>query len=328
MHSYHQMMSHRYGRSTAKCARVFLCLLLMIAAIAPCMAENDAAPYSYEWFMQPDDSVPTKSCVYIHTSSSVPAQLMFDPAYDAQYVWKLHFIMEEGTGIPFTIEKLTEVTFGQDHVVLAANEYIGEEVNMLLPQNTVKIDYQLGYNIDIIPGGGETALGVAIEGTDALGNALTFTCCVPLSYEVSPVLTRAHFAAGAAQEEGKPYISITTEENPIPQIYNPVFNGDYGWEYFYTIENVTDEPFTVSRIVEAYLIGEDVVFSAEYTQEQFEEWDFSPELVKGNAFTGGSGANTQQGFDELGLLAEGVDKDGNEIVFAALIPFSKERPQE
>ena len=306
--------------------RMFVVICLLLSLTVACTAQ-EAAPYSYEWFMQPDDSAPTQACVRVFSHNS-PALLTNDHAFDAEYVRKIQMIIQETAGIPFTIDKVTEVTFGVDNVVLAANDYIGDEVLMLMPSRTVTKDYSLGFLVHMILSSGETAFGVAVEGKDERGNALTFTGLVPLSYEVNEVLTRTHFTCGAAQEAGKPFIAITTAESPIPQVYNPVFAGDYGWDYFYSIENVTDEPFTVSRIVEAFLIGENVVHFTEYGTAQFDDWGVSREFVTGDPFCGGSGANVQQGFDELGLLVEGTDKDGNALTFAALIPFSKERPQE
>ena len=303
-----------------------LACLMSLSPVSCCAQEAAPAAYTYDWFLQPDDSVPTKACVYIHPNES-PVRLTNDPAFEAEYVWKPHFILEEVTGIPFTIEKITEVLFGTDHALLNSDDFRGEEILMLLPTQTVEAGNSLGFSVNVIPGSGETAFALAIEGTDARGNALTFTCLVPFSYEVNETLTRAHFDIEQVQEEGKPYISITTEENPIPQIYEPAFAGDYGWQYFYSIENVTDEPFTVSRIVEAFVIGENVVYMSEYGPKEFEQWGFPREFVPGAPFCGGSGANTQQGFEYLGLRVEGVDKDGNECVFAELIPFSQERPQ-
>jgi len=320
MHFFHHVPAARFT-----CAMAMICLLVLMTSAA--LADSSPDRYSYDWFMQPDDSMPTKSCVYV-SSREYPVLLMEDPSFESQYVWKVHFLIEEVTGIPFAIEKVTEVTFGAENAVLQANDYVGEEILMLLPCATAEAGNTLGFSVNIIPGGGETGFAIAVEGTDALGNALTFTSYVPLSYEVSDVITRAHFTCVEAQEEGKPYISIYTEQDPIPQIYNPAFAGDYGWEYFYTIVNDTDEPFTLTRILEAYIIGDAAVHVFEYGVEQFEEWGFPTAMTKDNPFCGGSGANAQQGFEYLGLRAEGVDKDGNEMVFTALIPFSQERPQQ
>ena len=308
-------------------AIVSLIACLMPLSAVSCFAQAEApAPYTYDWFLQPDDSAPTKACVFVYPNAS-PALLSNDPTFDAQYVWKLHFILEEVTGIPFTIEKITEVVFGAENAVLTENDYYGEEILMLLPLQTVEAGNNIGFDVGVIPGGGETAFAVAFEGTDARGNALTFTCFVPLSYQVNETLTRAHFDIEQEQADGKPYISITAEENPIPQIYEPAFAGNYGWQYFYSIENVTDEQFIASRIVEAFIVGESVVYMTEYDSQQLDEWGVR-EFVTGEPFTGGSGANAQQGFEYLGLRVEGVDKDGNEYVFAELIPFSQERPQQ
>ena len=156
-----------HSSAAKRFALLILCMVLVAAAAVSFALEGEnSEPYSYEWFMGPDDSVPTRSRVFVRTQSDMPALLMFDPSYEGQYLWKLQFIFEEVTGIPFTIKKLTEVTFGQDNVVIGMQEYIGEEILMLLPDTTLQYGRSMGFNVGVIPGGGESAFGVAIEGTD------------------------------------------------------------------------------------------------------------------------------------------------------------------
>lgn len=337
-------------RGTWKLAAAFLCgVLATLAVIYGCLplllqnrggskpselmntpsvlAQNGIVPYSWEWFQQADANEPDKAFIQFAPLES-PVLLMEDRSFEAQYVWKIRFTIQETNGIPFTVEKFTQVYFNQEKRIMDSYELIGDECIRYWANLTFEGNSTQGYNTNRMVGG-DIGYGAALEGKDANGNELTFKVYIPLSQEMKRPVTLEQFTKDHVQEDGKAYLNIYALESPVPQVYDTAFEGDWGWKYQYFVENVTDIPFTVELITEVYFRGETAAIVNTYDKDWLAQWDISNTFASGTPpYGSGGGANTMQCFTGLGIMVEGVDANGNELTFVHFIPFAQEKPQQ
>ncbi len=135
-------------------------------------AQNVIVPYSWEWFLQADVNEPDKAFIQFVPMES-PVLLVEDSSFKAQYVWKIWFTIQEMNGIPFTVEKFTQVYFNQEKGIKDRYELIGDECMRYWANLTFEGNSMQGYNTNRTVGG-DIGYGAALEGKDANGNELTF----------------------------------------------------------------------------------------------------------------------------------------------------------
>lgn len=290
------------------------------------MNGTPADGYSFAWFQQPDENDPEKAFIRMIPLTS-PVLLTEDAQFSSQYVWKIQYTIEETNGISFTVERFTEIFFNQEQGVMDAYERVGEECQRFWPSLTFEGNGMYAYNVNR-PVGGCIGYGAVLEGHDANGQPLSFRVYIPLSQEIHRSARPEDFSGEAEPEEGKAFLRISAPEIPIPQVYDPVFDGDWGWKYDYTAENTTDVPFTVERIREVLFRNDAEAFTNTYDQALLSQWDISSSITADAPFCSGSGANCLQGFTGVGIAIEGVDANGNALTFTQYFPFAQEKPQE
>ena len=294
------------------------------ASSFPVSAQSNLAPYSWEWFQQADVNEQNKAFIQLAPIES-PVLLTEDSSFDAQFVWKILFTIEEKNGIPFTVEKFTQVYFNQEKGIMDSYELIGDECRRYWDNLTFEGYSMQGYNTNRTVSG-NVGYGAALEGKDANGNELVFKVYIPLSQEVAQPVTLKQFMQEQTQEEGRAFLNIHALESPVPQVFDTAFEGDWGWKYQYFAENPTDIPFTAELITEVLFKGETASIVNKYDSDRLAQLGISNVLTKDEPYGSGGGANTLQGFTGLGIRIEGVDANGNELAFTHFIPFSQEKP--
>lgn len=282
--------------------------------------------FTFAWFQQPDENIPGKAFIHMAPLTS-PVPLMEDAQFSSQYIWQIQFTIEEQNGIPFKVERFTEVFFNQEQESMDTYVRVGEECERFWASLTFEANSMCSYNVTR-PVGGCIGYGAVLEGRDANGQALTFKVFIPLSQEIHRSARPEDFAETAEPEEGKAFLRISVPESPVPQVYDPVFEGDWGWNYGYVAENTTDVPFTVEHVREVLFRNDAEAFSNTYDQEQLSRWEISCSVTADAPFFGGSGTNCLQGFTGVGVAIEGVDANGNALTFTQYFPFAQEKPQK
>lgn len=290
----------------------------------PVSVQSNIAPYSWEWFQQADVNESDKAFIQLAPIES-PVLLTEDSSFEAQFVWKIWFTIEEKNGIPFTVEKFTQVYFNQEKGIMDSYELIGDECRRFWDNLTFEGYSMQGYNTNRTVGG-SVGYGTALEGKDANGNELVFKVYIPLSQEVVQPVTLMQFMQEQMQEDGKAFLNIHALESPVPQVFDTAFEGDWGWKYQYFAENPTDIPFTAELITEVLFKGEAASIVNKYDSDRLAQWGISNVFTKEEPYGSGGGANTLQGFTGLGIMIEGVDANGNKLAFTHFIPFSQEKP--
>lgn len=289
----------------------------------PVSGQSSIAPYSWEWFQQADVNESDKAFIQLAPIES-PVLLTEDSSFEAQFVWKIWFTIEEKNGIPFTVEKFTQVYFNQEKGIMDSYEVIGDECRRFWDNLTFEGYSMQGYNTNRTVSG-NVGYGAALEGKDANGNELVFKVYIPLSQEVVQPVTLKQFMQEQMQEDGKAFLTIHALESPVPQVFDTAFEGDWGWKYQYFAENPTDIPFTAELITEVLFKGETASIVNKYDSDRLAQWGISNVFTKEEPYGSGGGANTLQGFTGLGIMIEGVDANGNELAFTHFIPFSQEK---
>lgn len=282
--------------------------------------------YSFDWFQQPDENNPESAFIRMVPMES-PVQLTEDAQISSQYVWRILYTIEEMNGIAFTLERFTEVFFNKEQSVMDSYERVGEECERFWPSLTFEGNSVCGYNVNR-PVGGCIGYGAAMEGRDANGQPLTFKVYIPLSQEVRRAVHPEAFAQEAVAQEGKAFLRISALESPVPQVYDPVFEGDWGWKYEYVAENTTDIPFTIEVVREVFFRNDAEAFSNTYDQQCLMGWDIGCIVTADAPYWGKGGVNCLQELTGFGVAIEGVDANGNALTFSQYIPLAQEKPQE
>lgn len=238
------------------------------------------------------------------------------------YAWNIVFTFEEVNGIPFTVTRMTEVFFdGSGNIidpwVMGSDEFAGFfQESTLVPGKTY------GYNLNRLIST-DVAYGVAMEGVDEKGNELAFSLYIPLSQEVEKTLTPADFAQ-VTQEEGKAFISMTAEADPVPLVEDSFFDGNQGWYYAVNMQNETDIPFTPDGLTLALFDGEKMSSVINMPGAQVQEWLGCESFVKGESSIMYRDAARKHDVTHVGLRLTGKDANGSELAFAVLIELAQE----
>lgn len=332
-------------RGTWKLAAAFLCgvlvTLLVIYGVVPMFTPdvqpvavipsaepmNDEqqsllpADYPMEWYQKPAENVDGKAYVKL-TALQSPVKLTAIEDAPQPYAWNIVFTFEEVNGIPFTVTRMTEVFFdGSGNIidpwVMGSDEFAGFfQESTLVPGKTY------GYNLNRLIST-DVAYGVAMEGVDEKGNELAFSLYIPLSQEVEKTLTPADFAQ-VTQEEGKAFISMTAEADPVPLVEDSFFDGNQGWYYAVNMQNETDIPFTPDGLTLALFDGEKMSSVINMPGAQVQEWLGCESFVKGESSIMYRDAARKHDVTHVGLRLTGKDANGSELAFAVLIELAQE----
>lgn len=326
-----------------KLIAAFLCgvlvTLLVVYGLIPMLAPRDVpspepmeeeqpsllpAEYPMEWYQQPAENVQGKAYVRL-TALQSPVKLTAVEDAPMPYEWNIVFTFEEVNGIPFTVTRMTEVFFDSegniiDPWVMGRDEFAGFfQESTLVPGKTY------GYNLSrlIAP---DVAYGVAMEGVDEQGNELAFSLYIPLSQEIEKTLIPEDFAP-ARQEEGKAFISMTAENDPVPLVEDAFFDGNQGWYFAVNMQNETDIPFIPDGLTLALFDGDTMRSVINMPASLVQEWLGSETFVKGESSILYRDAACRQPITHAGLRLTGSDANGNPQTFAVLMELAQELAQ-
>lgn len=279
------------------------------------------ADYPMEWYQTPAEKVEGKAYVKL-TALQSPVKLTAVEDAPLPYEWNIVYTFEEVNGIPFTVNRMTEVFFDAegniiDPWVMGSDEFAGFfQESTLVPGKTY------GYNLGRLISG-DVAYGVAMEGVDENGNQLAFSLYIPLSQEIEKTLIPADFAQ-AAPEDGKAFLSMTPEADPVPLMEDSFFDGNQGWYYAVDIQNETDIPFTPDGLTQALFNGDTMVSVINMPVSLVQEWLGCDSFVKGESSILYRDAACKQNVTHVGLRLTGTDANGNELAFAVLMELAQE----
>lgn len=279
------------------------------------------ADYPMEWYQTHAEKVEGKAYVKL-TALQSPVKLTAVEDAPLPYEWNIVFTFEEVNGIPFTVNRMTEVFFDAegniiDPWVMGSDEFAGFfQESTLVPGKTY------GYNLGRLISG-DVAYGVAMEGVDENGNELAFSLYIPLSQEIEKTLTPADFAQ-AAPEDGKAFVSMTPEADPVPLMEDSFFDGNQGWYYAVDIQNETDIPFTPDGLKLALFNGDTMVSVINMPVSLVQEWLGCESFVKGESSILYRDAACKQSVTHVGLRLTGTDANGNQLAFAVLMELAQE----
>lgn len=161
------------------CAVVAICLLMGNRAFknSPLSVE----PFTYGWYQQ--EQVPVKGQAFVRIAPNAdPVPLIRNAEYSDGLGWVCCFTMEETNGIPFTVEKVTCQMYASE-TRYDTWVYEGEEIRHSIGDPTLTsgriVEWGSGLGYQPMKG-----IALAIQGTDANGNALTFYRFAELSPEL------------------------------------------------------------------------------------------------------------------------------------------------
>lgn len=332
-------------RGTWKLAAAFLCgvlvTLLVIYGVVPMFTPdvqpvavmpsaepmNDEqqsllpADYPMEWYQKPAENVDGKAYVKL-TALQSPVKLTAIEDAPQPYAWNIVFTFEEVNGIPFTVTRMTEVFFDADGNIIDPWVMGSDEFAGFFQESTLVPGKTYGYNLNRLIST-DIAYGVAIEGVDENGSELAFSLYIPLSQEIEKTLTPADFAQ-VTQEEGKAFISMTAEADPVPLVEDSFFDGNQGWYYAVNMQNETDIPFTPDGMTLAFFNGDKMSSVINMPGAQVQEWLGCESFVKGENSIMYRDAARKHDVTHVGLRLTGRDTNGNELAFAVLIELAQE----
>lgn len=326
-----------------KLIAAFLCgvlvTLLVVYGLIPMLAPRDVpspepveeqqpsllpAEYPMEWYQQPAENVQGKAYVRL-TALQSPVKLTAVEDAPMPYEWNIVFTFEEVNGIPFTVTRMTEVFFdGEGNIidpwVMGSDEFAGFfQESTLVPGKTY------GYNLSRLISA-DVAYGVAMEGVDEQGNELAFSLYIPLSQEIEKTLLPEDFAP-ARPEEGKAFISMTPENDPVPLVEDAFFDGNQGWYFAVNMQNETDIPFIPDGLTLALFDGDTMRSVINMPASHVQDWLGCEAFVKGESSILYRDAACRQPITHVGLRLTGSDANGHPQTFAVLMELAQELAQ-
>ncbi len=282
------------------------------------------ADFPPEWYQQPADRMEGRAFLEMTTLQS-PVKLTPLENAPEPFEWNIVLSFKEVNGIPFTVTRMTEVFFDAagnitDYWVTGNDEFEG-----YFEESTLVSGKPYGYNISRLLSA-NTAYGMALEGVDEKGNELAFSLFIPLSQEVENVLTPNDFVS-AAKEEGKAYIAMIPEANPVPLVMDPFFEGNQGWHYFVSLKNETDIPFYPKELTRVLFNHDQMVNVITMPGALLKEWLENDAFIQNESELRYGDSAMKQPITHVGLKLNGKDANGNELTFCCLLELSQEISQ-
>ncbi|NLO85047.1 MAG: helix-turn-helix domain-containing protein [Clostridiales bacterium] len=293
-----------------------------VAATDPVINSNPA-DYSWDWYQQPA-AVEVNKAYLTFTATNTPIKLIEVNNAPTPYRWDIIFGIEETNGVAFTITKMTEAFFQEDHSQMDHRVFMGSECVRFFDTYTfeanTKYEYNLGKSVKPIIG-----YGIALEGIDANGNDLAFGFYVPLSQEVVEQLTDEDFQLDSKlPQEGEAFLRITPDENPAYLIFDTEYDGDLAWRFSFSIANESGVDFMPSSMIIAFINNGVVIQQFQYNEDNIAQMYGSDTFSKGDdPFTPSIGTYKQD-LTGIGCMMTGIDANGNELVFASYVTLISE----
>ena len=275
--------------------------------------------YSWDWFQQPDPQ-PQEGQAHVTLSTAEKPLMLAESGDDAKpYVWNIIIFAEETNGVPFTMEKITEVFFNNEKLPMYTGEMTGDEIGWYWYTTRLEPENLVNYSTKR-PADGGIGYGVAIEGRDDNGNELTFKLYIPLSGEIKPKLTPADFTKEVKPQENQAYIRIKPTQDPAPLTKDEFFQGGQGWYYSFSMQNESDVAFTPESVAEAFFDQGEQRGQIALPASVF---GFG-EMHKGDEPLLYEDAAALQTIDSIGIMLKGMDANGNACTFTSMVHLTQE----
>lgn len=275
--------------------------------------------YSWDWFQLPD-AQPVEGQAHIALTTAEKPLMLTESGDEAKpYLWSILLFAQETNGVPFTMEKVTEVFFNNEKLPMYTGEMTGDEIAWYWYTTRLEAGNMVSYSTNR-PADGGIGYGVAIEGKDDNGNELTFKLYIPLSGEIKPKMTPEDFIGEAEPKENQAYIRLTPVQEPVTLTQDAFFQGGQGWYYSVSMQNESDVTFTPESVTEVFFHQGEQQRQVALPTSIF---GFG-EMHKGDEPLLYEDAAALQAFDSVGVMLKGTDANGNALTFTTLVHFSQE----
>lgn len=146
----------------------------------------------------------------------------------------------------------------------------------------------------------------------------------PAAVQVYEPYTMAWYQQEQSAVAGQACVKVGSLENPVKAIRFEGFKGGVGWFYNIRCEETAGVPFTVKKITQTVFnaVGQDdFIFEGEQLDGIMGDTTLRKDRPMPFEFGGGF---PLQGVKGVGLALEGVDANGNELVFRGYVELSQE----
>lgn len=136
--------------------------------------------------------------------------------------------------------------------------------------------------------------------------------------------TMAWYQQEQSAVAGQAYVKVGSVENPVKAIRFEEFTGGVGWFYSIRCEETAGVPFTVKKIIHTVFNAagqDDSIFEGEQLAGIMGDTTLRKDRPMPFEFGGGFPLQNVKG---VGLAVEGVDANGNELVFRGYVELSQE----
>lgn len=291
---------------------------------------------SPEWYRQPNERIDGQAYLVIATREN-PLKATLSKDHNAGIEWHYTFYMEEVNDIDFTVEEIILSMFYTD-TQAAVHRYDAEQVKSWWGTNTVPGGRQQMYSGNISRQN-MIGMGIMFVGMDASGNQREFHYYLEFSQELSDTprmeealtedeTANAELLALCKQPnervEGKAYLSVTTDENPLRAIRTDRFASGIGWRYIFYLEEINGIDFAVEELTCALFFTETRADIRKWDAGEVETWWHTNVIQSGHdpyRFNGGMPREDALG---VGIVVAGTDAKGNQLEFYSFLEFSQE----
>ena len=252
------------------------------------------------------------------TTAEKPLMLIESGDDAKPYLWNILIFAQETNGVPFTMEKITEVFFNNEKLPMYTGEMTGDEIAWYWYTTRLEQGEFVNYSTNRLADGG-IGYGVAVEGKDDNGNELTFKLYIPLSGEIRPKLTPEDFTKEAEPQENQAYIRIEPTQDPVGLTRDAFFQGGQGWYYSFSMQNESDVAFTPESVmIVLFDQGEQrlqvVLPTSIFGFGEMNQGD-EPLLYEDAA--------ALQTTDCIGIMLRGTDANGNACAFTSMVHLTQ-----
>lgn len=306
----------------------FLCLLALLLPLMACAQGVVRKPLPLSAYQaEIENNDPQKAYVQFVPGENPLYQIRFE---DSQVLgWNSSFYVKEVNGVPFTINLLQKTLYDEQGNVLDFEYYAQEQ--LLQFGLCVALEngdlFEFGYGFGDMP---ECKwLGFVVEGVDANGNELAFHNLVELLDEQRPDVPLSTFLTPQEPEEGKPFIAVSVNPNPVYLTEAHLSAAQpYWWEYVVSYENTGSAPFIVTGVEDIFYNGDVLANNRPSSAEALMDWSGQKDRViePGERWEVECIAPLQD-ITLGGLRLTGTDESGNEMSFVGSFDLLHEMAQ-
>lgn len=298
-------------------------LIALLLPLMACAQDAQRKPLPLADYQEAENTDPQKAYVRFVNNENPLYQMHFDDTQEDG--WRSSFYIKEVNGVPFTLAYLQITWYDARGHVLDTYGFTQEE---LMEIGSVVLEngsqFGLGYGSSRTPKA--KWVGVEVEGSDANGNELAFTNLVELLSEHRPEVPLDTFLAPQEPQEGKPFIAVGADPNPvwISEMYL-VPEEPYWWKFYVYFENTGSTAFTVTGAEYIYYNGDVMANREQYGVEALMDLSQQrePVLEPGERWEIETFTPLQD-MTQLGIRLTGTDESGAEMSFVGCVSLLHE----